>query len=171
MTSIHIYDPKAADPATAQLPPMSISVLAATAADVLRDADHLPRPRYVSVSSTQHIGVQFGPDPSSLRTLAQWAELFGGTLISAPHDGEDGPETSCHVEFTYYGVAIEAYAFIPAATASNPERPEKASVQHVSYPHEPGRLHDCPACAAQCHCTPGDAECVYDGPHNAAADT
>jgi hypothetical protein len=37
--------------------------------------------------------------------------------------------------------------------------------EHVNYPHEPGRLYDCPACESRCHCTPGTAECVYDGPH------
>jgi hypothetical protein len=36
---------------------------------------------------------------------------------------------------------------------------------HVNYPHEPGRLHDCPACEAACHCTPGTAECVFEGEH------
>jgi hypothetical protein len=39
---------------------------------------------------------------------------------------------------------------------------------HVDYPHEPGRLYDCPACEAQCHCDsdPGHTECVYSGEHN-----
>lgn len=34
---------------------------------------------------------------------------------------------------------------------------------HVDYPHEPGRLYDCPACEAECHCTgdPGHTPCVY----------
>lgn len=41
---------------------------------------------------------------------------------------------------------------------------------HVNYPHEPGRLHDCPACEAACHCTPGAAECVFEGVHNAVVD-
>lgn len=36
---------------------------------------------------------------------------------------------------------------------------------HVDYPHEPGRLYDCPACEARCHCTPGTTECIFDGPH------
>lgn len=56
------------------------------------------------------------------------------------------------------------------------ESPEEAVVHtHVAYPHWPGRLHDCPACEARCHCTPRivegrtyrDAsvvECVYEGP-------
>ena len=42
---------------------------------------------------------------------------------------------------------------------------------HADYPHEPGRLYGCPACEAACHCNPGDAECVYSGPHNGQAAT
>lgn len=41
--------------------------------------------------------------------------------------------------------------------------------QHADYPHEPGRLHDCPACEASCHCTANAAECVYEGEHNGLA--
>lgn len=39
---------------------------------------------------------------------------------------------------------------------------------HVDYPHEPGRLIDCPACEARCHCDadPGTTACVFEGPHN-----
>lgn len=43
------------------------------------------------------------------------------------------------------------------------------TIEHVDYPHEPGRLYDCPACEARCHCTPGDAECVFEGEHNGLA--
>lgn len=34
---------------------------------------------------------------------------------------------------------------------------------HADYPHEPGRLFDCPACEARCWCTgdPGTEPCVY----------
>jgi hypothetical protein len=42
--------------------------------------------------------------------------------------------------------------------------------QHADYPHEPGRLYDCPACEARCHCTPGYTQCVYTGEHNGTAD-
>jgi hypothetical protein len=37
------------------------------------------------------------------------------------------------------------------------------SPAHVDYPHEPGRLYDCPACEAECHCTgdPGHTPCIY----------
>jgi hypothetical protein len=39
---------------------------------------------------------------------------------------------------------------------------------HVNYPHHPGRLYDCPACEAQCNCTPGypddgTTECIWAG--------
>ncbi len=40
---------------------------------------------------------------------------------------------------------------------------------HVSYPHLPGYLYDCPACESRCHCEPGSAECVYEGQHNSNA--
>lgn len=34
---------------------------------------------------------------------------------------------------------------------------------HSDYPHEPGRLYDCPACEAECWCTgrPGDEQCIF----------
>lgn len=41
--------------------------------------------------------------------------------------------------------------------------------EHVNYPHEDGRLFDCPACEASCHCTPGHTECVFEGVHNGTA--
>lgn len=41
--------------------------------------------------------------------------------------------------------------------------------KHADYPHEPGRLYDCPACEARCHCTPGHTQCVYEGRHNGTA--
>lgn len=42
--------------------------------------------------------------------------------------------------------------------------------EHVAYPHHPGRLYDCPACEAKCHCTSGDAECIFEGRHNGKAE-
>lgn len=36
---------------------------------------------------------------------------------------------------------------------------------HVNYPHEPGRLHDCPACMERCYCTRNTTECVFEGSH------
>lgn len=42
--------------------------------------------------------------------------------------------------------------------------------KHVDYPHEPGRLYDCPACEARCHCTAAvtrgeETECIFEGEH------
>lgn len=39
-------------------------------------------------------------------------------------------------------------------------------LEHVDYPHEPGRLYDCPACEAECHCSEvkrlqGETECLF----------
>jgi hypothetical protein len=36
-------------------------------------------------------------------------------------------------------------------------------LEHASYPHEPGRLYDCPACEAECWCSgrPGETECIF----------
>jgi hypothetical protein len=44
------------------------------------------------------------------------------------------------------------------------------AVEHVNYPHEPGRLYDCPGCEYQCHCTEGLTQCVFTGEHNGQAD-
>jgi hypothetical protein len=43
-------------------------------------------------------------------------------------------------------------------------------VKHVDYPHEPGRLYDCPACEGSCHCVAGYTQCLYRGDHNGKAD-
>ena len=42
-----------------------------------------------------------------------------------------------------------------------PRQPE-----HLVQGHEPGTLHDCPACEDRCHCNRGEMECVFDGEHN-----
>jgi hypothetical protein len=100
--------------------PLSIGGLVSDAADILRDATDLPRPRSVTVYDTsQHISMQFSPDPGSYAALACWAELFGGTITSQPWQAEDGqPVNICRVQFEYYGIAVEAFAVIPAVTAT-----------------------------------------------------
>ena len=61
------------------------------------------------------------PSPPSLRAITRWALRFGGVLISEPHQDDNGPQTYCHTEFSYYGVAVTAYAVIPAGPARDPE--------------------------------------------------
>ena len=118
MTSIHTYDP-GSGAVPPELPPMSIATLAVGLVDVLSDADDLPHPCYITIhDSSQSFDLQFAPVKASLKALTRWALRFGAVLTSEPHQGEHGPETRCHVKFDYYGVAITAYAHIPAKTAA-----------------------------------------------------
>lgn len=52
-------------------------------------------------------------------------------------------------------------------TTDDPTYPHDMADLHNAYPHDPGYLHDCAACAAACHCTldPGKMECVFEGTH------
>ncbi len=100
-------------------PSLSIGGLAAEAASVLWDVERrgLPRPRYFSVSGSQHVGFQFDDDPASFDALARWADLFGGTITTKPIRRDDGsPAMLCRVNFTYHGVPVEAYAIVKAET-------------------------------------------------------
>ena len=115
MTSIHIYDPKAE---AAPLTPLPISALVIATWNLLEEASGLPQPQYLTISDTQHIDLQFAGKPSSLRAITRWALRFGGVLTSEPHEGKQGPQTWCRLEFDYYGVAIAAYAHVPAETAT-----------------------------------------------------
>jgi hypothetical protein len=120
MTSTIIISEPAAT-AAPEPQPLSIGGLAAEAAAVLWDADRwgLPRPWYVTVSSTQSLDFQFGDDRSSFGALAQWAESFGGTIASNPISRKDGTRARlCRVNFTYHGVRAEAYAIVTAAPAT-----------------------------------------------------
>jgi hypothetical protein len=153
--------------AVPDLPPLPIGALVACALDLMRETGDLPQPRYISIhQSAQALALQFAPETASLNSVATWAARFGGILVSSPVEAEHGSETWCRTDFDYYGVALHVYALIPVTVTGSPEGPE-----HADYPHEPGRLYGCPACEAACHCTPGDAECVYAGPHNGQAAT
>jgi hypothetical protein len=50
------------------------------------------------------------------------------------------------------------------------DRGELDGPPHADYPHEPGRLYDCPACESRCNCTAGYTQCIYRGDHNGSAD-
>ena len=149
-----------------ELPPLPIGALVACALDLMQEAADLPQPWYIAIHQTQAIGLQFEHEAPSLMDITRWALRFGSVLVSRPGEGVDGPETWCRTDFDYYGVEVTAYAHIPVTKTGNPDE----QPAHADYPHEPGRLYGCPACEAACHCTPGDAECVYAGPHNGQAD-
>ena len=118
MTSIYLYDP-ADGTALPELPPLPIGVLVVGTADLLQQAADLPQPRFIFIYDGQTVSLQFAPGQASLRAVTRWALRFGSVLTSQPGEGTDGPETWYRAGFDYYGIAVTAYAHIPAAPASN----------------------------------------------------
>jgi hypothetical protein len=79
------------------------------------DSD-LPMPDMARVSTGgQEVSLSFPGHRDTFRTLARWAERFGGTVTGEPYTREDGEQSVyCQARFPYLGVTVEAYAFIPA---------------------------------------------------------
>ena len=117
MTSIHVFDP-GDGAALPELPPLPIGVLAVGTADLLQQAADLPQPHYVTISTTQRVDFQFAPEQASVHAITRWALRFGSVVTSEPHQGQDGPQTWYRTDFDYFGIAVMAYAHIPAAPAS-----------------------------------------------------
>ena len=62
---------------------------------------------------------QFADDKASFGALAQWLDVFGGTIAAKDIRREDGtPARLCRVRFTYHGVPAEAYAVVTAEPAT-----------------------------------------------------
>jgi hypothetical protein len=124
IVTTYIYDPENPGAALPELPPLPIGSLVVGALNLLDEAADLPQPRHLTVCDAQAIIVQFDEDPASLRAITRWALRFGGVLVTQPHHDENGMVTYCHTEFSYYGVATTAYAFLPAppgaTTCSDP---------------------------------------------------
>jgi len=119
MTSIRIYDP-ADGPALPELPPLSIGVLVVGAAELLQQAADLPQPCCIFIYGHQAISLQFAPEQASGQAVTRWAHRFGSLVTSQPGQGKDGgPETWHRADFDYYGIAVTAYAHVPAAPASS----------------------------------------------------
>ena len=117
MTSIRTYDP-GDGPALPELPPMPIGVLAAGTAELLQQAADLPQPACIFIYGHQAVSMQFAPEQASIRAITRWALRFGSVLTSQPGDGTDRPGTWYQAGFDYYGIAVSAYAHIPAAPAA-----------------------------------------------------
>lgn len=117
MTSIHVHDP-ASGPALPDLPPLPIGVLAVGTAELLQQAADLPQPVTVFVYDHQCVSMQFAPEQASIQAVTRWAHRFGGIVTSEPGQGKTGTETWCRTDFDYYGIAVSAYAHVPAAPAS-----------------------------------------------------
>ena len=116
MTSTRTHD-QADGPALPELPPLPIGVLVAGTAELLQQAADLPQPIYLTVSHTQSIDLQFAPEQASIRAITRWAARFGSVMTSQPGTGTDGTKTWYRTDFSYYGIAVSAYAHIPAAPA------------------------------------------------------
>jgi hypothetical protein len=114
MTTVYIPDPKGDDSASLKLTPLLIATLVIAAWSLLDQAADLPHPQMVTVSDLQSVSLQFPPEPSSFKAITRWALRFGGVLASEPHQTEKGPQIWVRLEFDYYGVAVDAYAHIPA---------------------------------------------------------
>ena len=117
MTSIYIYHPDGA--ALPELPPMPIGVLAVGVAELLQQAADLPAPTSVTMYDHDAITVQFARHQDSIRAITQWAARFGGLPASRPGKVEFDAGTFHTTDFDYYGIAVSAYAHIPAGPASS----------------------------------------------------
>ena len=118
MTSIHLYNPAYAGAALPELPPLPIGALVVGAAELLQQAADLPAPVCVTVHHTQHISVQFARHKASVRAITRWAARFGSAMTIQPGTVESDAGTWYRATFDYYGIAVEAFAFLPAAPAA-----------------------------------------------------
>jgi hypothetical protein len=120
MTSTHLGDQTALKTTLAELPPLPMAALTIGVYNLLQDGADLPQPSYVSVSATgQRIDLQFPGKQPSKRAITGWARRFGSVVTTSPHRDERGPFTRVAATFGYYGLTVTAYAYIPAAKASN----------------------------------------------------
>ena len=118
MTSTSLHDQTSLDTTLAELPPLPMAALMIGVYNLLQDGADLPQPRYISISMTQSVGLQFAPEQASIPAVTRWALRFGSVMTSQPGEGTDGPETWHRTDFDFYGIAVTAYAPIPAAPAS-----------------------------------------------------
>jgi hypothetical protein len=119
MTSIHLYDPASAGTALPEPPPMPIGALAVGAAELLQQAADLPGPTSVTLYDHDAITIQFARHKDSIRAITGWARRFGSVTTSRPGQIESGTGTWHTTDFDYYGIAVHAFAFIPAAPAAS----------------------------------------------------
>jgi hypothetical protein len=118
MTSIHTYDPASTGTELPELAPLSIGALAVGVAELLQRAADLPAPTSVTMYDHDAISVQFARDQASVRAITRWAARFGSVTASKPGKVESDTGTWHTTDFDYYGIAVHAFAFVPAVPAS-----------------------------------------------------
>jgi hypothetical protein len=98
-----------------ELPSIPLSALVVGLSGLLRAADGLGLPHYVAIhATTKYFGLQFAPEPASLKAIARWAQRFGGVLVS--ENRLNAQQQECRyagVTFDYSGVEVAAYAYVP----------------------------------------------------------
>ena len=82
--------------------------------NLLDQACDLDQPVDITVSDLQSITLQFPAEPLSMAAITRWAKRFGAVLSSEPHQTDKGPQIWCRAQFDYYGVAVKAFAHVPA---------------------------------------------------------
>ena len=120
MTSTSLHDPTALNTTLAELPPLPMAALMIGVYNLLEEGADLPQPCYVSASETsQRIDLQFPGKQPSRQAITGWAHRFGSVMSKHPHRDERGEYTRVTATFGYYGLTVTAYAYLPAAPASN----------------------------------------------------
>jgi len=104
--------------AVPELPPMPIGALAVGTAELLQQAADLPAPTSVTMYNHDAISIQFARDKDSIRAITRWAARFGSVATSSPGKVESDTGTWHTTDIDYYGIAVHAFAFIPAEPAS-----------------------------------------------------
>ena len=119
MTSSSLHDPTALNTTLPELPPLPMAALMIGVYNLLQDGADLPQPCHVDVSEArQSIDMQFPGTQPGQRAIFQWANRFGSTTVTThPHQDQRGAFTRAVATFGYYGLAVTAYAHIPAAPA------------------------------------------------------
>jgi hypothetical protein len=102
-------------PALPDIPPCSARELAVGLLDLFSKADGLTLPALVIIyASTQGFSLQFAKSAASYRALAAWAQRFGAVLASEDRaDPQGQPCRYVRVTFDWFGVEVQAYAYIP----------------------------------------------------------
>jgi hypothetical protein len=119
MNSTTLHDQATLNQALAELPPLPMAALMIGVYNLLQDGADLPQPVYTGVSETgQSIDMQFPGTQPGKRAITQWARRFGSTVSKHPHHDGRGVFLRVTTKFSYYGLAVKAYAYIPAGPAT-----------------------------------------------------
>ena len=119
MTSTNLHDQTALDTTPGELPPLPMAALMIGVYNLLQDGADLPQPGYVSVSEgSQQIDLQFPGTQPGKRAITRWARRFGSPVHTRPHHDGRGVFVRVTTKFSYHGLAVKAYAYIPVGPAS-----------------------------------------------------